>query len=161
LTITHEAIQWEWKTFRILTDQKALDLASIHHFLSGAPWSYGLPLAKLEKALQNSLCFSLLENHKQIGLVRVITDYATYAYLCDVYVLEEFRSLGLGSWMMQCVLEHPELQGLRRISLLTHDAQAFYQRFGFAPMSQPERYMERTHELTKRPWPAPPSLFPA
>ncbi|WP_260706992.1 GNAT family N-acetyltransferase [Edaphobacter flagellatus] len=138
-----EAMQWSRGTFHILTDQNALDLTAIQSFLNNAPWSYGLPLSKLKKALRHSLCFSLLENHVQIGLARVITDYTTYAYLCDVYILEEFRGQGLGSWLIQCVLEHPELQGLRRISLLTHDAQTFYKPLGFAPLLQPERYMER------------------
>jgi GNAT superfamily N-acetyltransferase len=143
LTAAREAIQWKRGTFHILTDQKALDLTAVQYFLSNVPWSYGLSLSKLKKALRHSLCFSLLKNHKQIGFARVITDYATYAYLCDVYILEEFRGQGLGSWLIHCVLEHPELQGLRRISLLTHDAQTFYRPFGFAPLIKPDRYMER------------------
>lgn len=116
---------------------------AVQCFLSNVSWSYGLSLPKLKKALRHSLCFSLLKSHEQIGFARVITDYATYAYLCDVYILQEFRGQGLGSWLIQCVLEHPELKGLRRISLLTHDAQAFYQPFGFAPLLHAERYMER------------------
>lgn len=144
MTAAREAVHWDKGRFHILTDQKSLDLAAVQYFLATASWSYGLSLPQLKKALRNSLCFSLLENHTQIGLARVITDYATYAYLCDVYILEDFRGQGLGSWLIQCVLEHPKLQGLRRISLLTHDAQAFYQPFGFSSLLQPERYMERS-----------------
>jgi ribosomal protein S18 acetylase RimI-like enzyme len=141
--LKQKSIQWQRGIFRINTELEALDLVTVHHFLSEAPWSHGISASMLRTALENSLCFSLFENHKQIGLARVITDYTTYAYLCDVYLQEEFRAQGLGSWLIRCVLEHPQLKNLRRISLLTHDAQKFYERFEFEPLDRPERYMER------------------
>ena len=143
MALEQKYVRWERGIFQINTDLAALDAVTVHQFLSAAPWSHGISAPTLKIALENSLCFSLFENHRQIGLARVITDYATYAYLCDVYLREDFRGQGLGSWLIRCVLEHPQLKNLRRVSLLTHDAQAFYERFGFEPLDRPERYMER------------------
>jgi GNAT superfamily N-acetyltransferase len=130
--------------FSVSTDQTRLDAAAIHDFLSNESyWARGIPRAVLEKALSHSLCFGLYSGTAQIGLARVITDCATYFYLCDVYVLESVRGRGLGRWLIECVMRHPELQGLRRRSLVTADAHGLYAQFGFVSPANPERYMEK------------------
>ena len=91
------------------------------------------------------MCFGLFHGENQIGLARVVTDRATFAYLCDVYVLEEFRGKWLGVWLMECVMSHPDLQGLRRFSLATRDAHGLYEKFGFAELKKPESRMEIVH----------------
>ena len=129
--------------YLISTDPAKLDPVAVHAFLTTAYWSPGIPLAVVKKALENSLCFGLYHQGKQVGLVRVVTDHATYGYLCDVYVLEAHRGKGLGHWMVECVMSHPELQDLRRFTLATKDAHGVYAAFGFTPLTAPERMMER------------------
>jgi N-acetylglutamate synthase-like GNAT family acetyltransferase len=129
--------------FTISTDPGRLDVDAIHAFLATSYWAEGIPREILERALRNSLCFGLYEGEgRQIGLARVITDAATYAYLCDVYVLPEWRGRGLGIWMMECVMAHPDLQGLRRFSLVTRDAHELYRPFGFTEIASPGGHME-------------------
>jgi ribosomal protein S18 acetylase RimI-like enzyme len=106
-----------------------------------AYWALGRPLETVQRSLQNSLCFGVYQGDRQIGLARVITDYATYGYLCDVYVIDEYRGRGLGVWLIGCVLRHPGLQSLRKFSLTTRDAQELYRRFGFTEVTEPQRYM--------------------
>ena len=132
--------------FKISTDPGALDTSAVFGFLAQAKWWTDLTEESLDRALRNSLCFSLLEANRQIGLARVVTDYVTYAYLCDVYIVEERRRQGLGSWLVRCVLEHPELKGLKRVALLTHDAQTFYLGLDFRFASHPNCYMEHLLE---------------
>ncbi|HTX20120.1 MAG TPA: GNAT family N-acetyltransferase [Bacteroidota bacterium] len=129
----------------VTTDVSRFDLSAIHDFLTHCYWSEGIPRETVERAISHSLCFGLLEGEKQIGLARVISDFATYAYLCDVYVLEAYRGRGLGTWLMSCVVSHPALQGLRRFTLLTRDAHALYRKFGFGESKHPGRYMEIHH----------------
>jgi GNAT superfamily N-acetyltransferase len=130
--------------FTVSTDPGRLDVAAIHDFLCNESyWAHGIPLDVLEKALAHSLCFGLYSGAKQVGLARVITDRATYFYLCDVYVLESRRGKGLGRWLIECVVAHPDLQGLRRMSLVTADAHGLYAQFGFVAPAKPERYMEK------------------
>jgi len=131
--------------FTVVTDPLKLDVVAIHRYLTRAYWSEGIPQHIVEKALANSLCFGLFQGTQQIGLARVVTDRATYAYLCDVYVLEEFRGKGLGVWLMECVTSHPDLQGLRRFSLATRDAHGLYEKFGFAALKKPQSLMEIVH----------------
>lgn len=135
---------WEARRgeFLITTDPARLDLDAVYGYLSRAYWCEGIPRQTVERAMRQSLCFSLFEGERQIGLVRVVTDCTTFAYLCDVYVLESHQGRGLGTWMMQCVVDHPELQGLRRWHLTTRDAHALYHKVGFVPLSKPERHME-------------------
>jgi GNAT superfamily N-acetyltransferase len=114
--------------FAVSTDPARLDMDVIHGYLSRAYWCEGLPRETLERALRSSLCFGLFERDTQIGFVRVVTDYATFAYVCDVFVLESHQGKGLGTWLMQCVVSHPELQGLRRWHLTTRDAHALYRK---------------------------------
>ncbi|MBB2487129.1 GNAT family N-acetyltransferase [Mitsuaria sp. WAJ17] len=118
-----------------------------HAYLSRAYWSEGISLALVQRAIEHSLCIALrcaegegLE--VQVGFARMVTDRATYAYLCDVYVLEAHRRQGLADWMMQTLLRHPDLQGLRRLQLVTRDMQSLYARHGFQPLGHPERGME-------------------
>jgi GNAT superfamily N-acetyltransferase len=128
--------------FTVSTDPARLDVQAIHAFLSTSYWAEGIPRETVERSLRNSLCFGLYGGERQIGLARMITDKATYAYLCDVYVLPEWRGRGLGAWMMECVMAHPDLQGLRRFSLVTRDAHELYRPFGFTEIANPGRYME-------------------
>jgi ribosomal protein S18 acetylase RimI-like enzyme len=128
--------------FSVSTDPARLDLDAVHAFLSSSYWAEGIPRDLLARALRNSLCFGLYEGERQVGLARVITDGATFAYLCDVYVLPEWRGRGLGVWLMEAVMEHPDLQGLRRFSLVTRDAHALYRRFGFEEIANPGSHME-------------------
>lgn len=129
--------------YLVSTDPAKLDPQAAHAYLTTSYWSPGIPLAVVKKALENSLCFGLYHQGKQVGLSRVVTDHATYAYLCDVYVLEAHRGKGLGHWMVECVMSHPELQNLRRFGLATKDAHGVYAAFGFTPLKAPERMMER------------------
>jgi GNAT superfamily N-acetyltransferase len=128
--------------YLISTDPAQFDLDAIHAYLVCAYWCEGIPRETMERAIANSLCFALLRGKAQIGFARVVTDSATYAYLCDVYVLEEYRDKGLGKWLMECVTGHPGLQGLRRFSLATRDAHGLYSQFGFRELSKPESMME-------------------
>ncbi len=133
---------WEKGIYTVRAGAAAQDFDAAYALLSAAPWASGLTRESLRRALLNSLCFSLFEEDRQIGLARVISDFATYAYLCDVYILESHRRRHLGSWLISCVLDHPDLAQLKRIALITHNAQDFYRRFGFEFPSQ-DHYMER------------------
>ena len=128
--------------YRITTDPRKLDLDAIHGFLSRSFWAEGIPKATVAKAIANSLCFGLFDGDDQVGFARVVTDRATYAYLCDVYVLEKHRGLGLGKWLIETVMAHPDLQGLRRFQLVTRDAHGLYSRHGFDAPISPDRHME-------------------
>lgn len=128
--------------FRITTDPRRLDLDAVHASLARSYWADGIPKDVVAKSIAGSLCFGLFDAERQIGFARVITDGATFAYLGDVYVLEEYRGRGLGIWLMETVCAHPDLQGLRRFVLLTRDAHSLYRKFGFTPLADPARYME-------------------
>lgn len=128
--------------YRITTDRESMDAGAIHGYLSRSYWARGRPRSVVEKSIRHSFCFGLFEGAAQIGFARVVTDYATFAYLADVFVLESHHGLGLGKWLMECVMAHPELQGLRKWSLATRDAHGLYARHGFTPLSRPEDHME-------------------
>jgi len=128
--------------FLLSTDPERLDLDVIHPFLTESYWARGIPRDVVARSIQNSLCFAVYTRGKQVGFARVISDFATYAYIGDVFVLEAFRGRGLGTWMMEAIMQHPRLQELRRWNLLTRDAHALYAQFGFTPLRTPERYME-------------------
>jgi GNAT superfamily N-acetyltransferase len=128
--------------YSISTNPARLDVTAIHGYLTRSYWCPGIAREVVERSVRNSLCFGLYHNNAQVGLARVITDRATYAYLCDVYILEEHRGHGLGKWLMQTVLSHPSLQGLRRFMLATRDAHGLYQQFGFREVVEPQRHME-------------------
>jgi len=131
------------KGFHISTDKYLLDFDTIYRYLDqDSYWSKGIPRERLQKAIQNSICFGIYLQNKQVGFARVATDQATFAYICDVFVLPDYRGLGLSKWLIQTVVAHPELQGLRRWSLATADAHGLYAQFGFTPITRPERWME-------------------
>ncbi|MBK0414312.1 MULTISPECIES: GNAT family N-acetyltransferase [Chromobacterium] len=127
----------------ISTDKHRLDVALIHAFLHDhAPWAKGIPRATVEQAIAGSLCFGAYLDGRQVGFARVVTDLATFGYLCDVFVVPECRGRGYARQLMQCVAAEPALARLRRIVLVTSNAHPVYRPFGFAALEHPERYME-------------------
>lgn len=130
--------------FHVSTDPARLNLDLIHAYLAHESyWAKGIARALVERSLAHSLNFGLYEGPAQIGFARVVTDYATYGYLNDVFVLEPWRGRGLGVWLLACVVAHPALQTLLRFSLATRDAQALYEKVGFRALRYPERHMEK------------------
>ncbi len=125
------------------TDKARLDLDVIHGFLSASYWSPNVPREIVRRAIDNSLCFGVYIGDAQVGFARVITDLATFAYLADVFILEAYRGRGLSKRLMDAIVSHPQLQGLRRWTLITRDAHALYARYGFTPLATPDRFMER------------------
>lgn len=138
-------MEWSTSEFLISTDKTLLQVDAIHHFLSTqAYWCLGIPKSTVQKAISSSLCFGLYDNvqKKQIGFARVVTDTATFAWLCDVYIEPESRGKGLSKWLMECVVAHPDLKNLRRICLATKGAHGLYEKFGFEKTKTPEYWME-------------------
>jgi len=141
--------------FTISTDPGRLDLPAIHGFLTRSYWAQGIDQATVRLAVENSLCFGVFHGERQVGFARLVTDQATFAYLADVFIIEEFRGRGLAKWMMSVIADHPPLQRLRRWLLATRDAHELYRRYGFTELAAPARFMER-HDPTvyQRPPPA-------
>ncbi len=152
-----ESAEYRRGEFFITTDRTRLDLDLIHTFLTNCYWAKGIPREVVARSIEHSLCFGIYDGAgekfpllpksgrsgaPQVGFARVITDFATIAYLGDVFVLESHRGRGLGKWMMECIMQHPALQGLRRWILLTRDAHGLYQQFGFTALKAADRYME-------------------
>jgi GNAT superfamily N-acetyltransferase len=133
-------------TYEISTDPSRLQLDAIHAYLTRSYWSPGIPKEVVARAIANSVCFGLYDlqgpTDTQVGFARVVTDKASFAYLADVYVLEEHRRQGLSKRLVEAVLGHPELQGMRRFLLATKDAHGLYAQFGFKPPARPENFME-------------------
>jgi ribosomal protein S18 acetylase RimI-like enzyme len=129
--------------YAITTDVGKMDLLAVHEFLSNSYWAKGIPRETLERAIANSICFAVLKGTALVGFARVTTDRATFAYLADVFVLPEHRGRGLAKRLMDAVLAHADLQGLRRWVLVTRDAHRLYQQYGFKPLARAEGYMER------------------
>ena len=131
-------------SYTITTDRSQLDLPLIHRYLSeDSYWSKGIPFEIVRKSIENSLCFGVFQDENQVGFARVITDFASFAYLADVFILPEYRGHGLSKMLMKTIHEHPELQGLRRWMLATADAHGLYSQFDWKPLAAPERFMER------------------
>jgi GNAT superfamily N-acetyltransferase len=128
--------------YEISTRPERLDVAVIHAFLTQSYWSPGIPRSVVERAIRNSLCFGLYWKSGQVGFARIVTDKATFAYLADVFVLEAHRGKGLSKWLMQVIVDHEDLQGLRRFLLGTRDAHGLYKQFGFDELASPSRMME-------------------
>jgi GNAT superfamily N-acetyltransferase len=137
------AEEWRRGEYVISTDKNRFDLGVVHGFLSTSYWAAGIPLEIVKKSIEHSLSFGVYKGEQQVGFARVVTDYATFAYIGDVFILEEFRGQGLSKWMMEIIADHPELQGLRRWLLLTRDAHRLYEKTGFVKPRTPERYMEK------------------
>lgn len=131
--------------FLISTDRARLNIKLIHRFLTDSYWAKNIPYTAVEKSINHSLCFGVYHTNQQVGFARVISDYATFAYLADVFILEEYRGRGLSRWLMEYIFHHPELQNLRRWTLVTRDAHELYRKFGFTGLQKPERYMEILH----------------
>lgn len=129
------------------TDKEKLDLSVIHGYLQRSYWAEKIPFHVVSKSVENSRCVGVYRNGKQVGFARVITDYSTFAYLGDVFILEEHRGQGLSKWLIQFIVEDPELQSLRRWLLATRDAHGLYEKVGFQPLKTPERFMERPNPL--------------
>ncbi len=136
-------MEWQRDEFTVTCDPKKADLEVIAGFLGQSYWAKGIPPSLVQKSIQHSLNFILLRGQVQIGYARVISDRATFGYLGDVFVLPEYRGRGLGKWLLECVLAHPELQGFRRWILATLDAHTLYAKFGFARLGKPELFMEK------------------
>jgi GNAT superfamily N-acetyltransferase len=135
---------WERGEYSITTDRSRLDLAFIHNFLTNETyWAVGRSAEVVKRSLDNSICLGIYKKTEQVGFARVVTDFATFAWLADVFVVPEHRGHGLAKWLMEVILAHPELQGFRRWVLATKDAHSLYAQFGFIPLHRPERWLER------------------
>ncbi len=142
--------EWQKGEYTISTNDAWLDIALLHDYLSNRSyWAKGRTRAVIEHSIANSLAFGLYRSTRQVGFARVVTDYATFAYLADVFVLEEERGHGLGKWLMETIVQHPQLQGLRRWLLVTRDAHGLYRQAGFTALQKPERWMERFYDAAQ------------
>ena len=137
--------EWRRGEYEISTDPARIDIDVVHGYLRRSYWAEDIPREVVARAVSNSLNFGLYAAGGQVGFARVITDHATYAYIADVFVLEEHRGRKLAVWLMECVAAHPRLQGLRRWSLGTADAHKLYEKSGFTSMANPERWMEKAY----------------
>lgn len=132
-------------SYLISTDRARLDLGAIQEYLSCSYWAQGRSLATIEASIEHSLCFGLYAGEQQVGFARVVTDYATFGWLCDVYVLESHRGRGLGKWLVRCVVAHPALRELKIFLLATSDAHELYRRYGsFEELPTAEKWMARS-----------------
>jgi GNAT superfamily N-acetyltransferase len=134
--------RWTRDAFAVSCDPADQDVDVIHAFLVESYWAKGVPRETVARSIRGSLCFALLDGSRQVGFARVISDRATIAYLADVFVLPEYQRRGFGRWLVECVLGHPELQGIRRWMLGTRDAHGLYRKLGFKPLARPEWLME-------------------
>jgi GNAT superfamily N-acetyltransferase len=133
---------WTQQPFSVSTERGQMDIDVIHRYLARSYWSPGIPREIVLRAMDHSICFGLFHATEQIGFARIVSDWATFAYLADVFVLEEWRGRGLSKFLMSCIMQHPELRNLRRWMLATKDAHGLYEQFGFARVARPERLME-------------------
>lgn len=128
--------------YELSDDRNRIDGDFVYRELSNSYWAEAIPRALTDKSIANSLCFGVYSNGTQVAFARVISDFATFAYLCDVIVTDAHRGAGIGKWMMEAIMEHPDLQNLRRFMLATLDAHTLYTRFGFQPPKHPDRLLE-------------------
>jgi len=135
---------WRRNDYEISTDRARLDLDLIHDFLSRhSYWAAGRARDVVARSIENSLPFGIYQGSDLVGFARIVTDYATFAWIADVFILPAHRGHGLSKWLMEVIISHPQLQGFRRWVLATKDAHGLYERFGFIPLHRPERWMER------------------
>ncbi|NTS40161.1 GNAT family N-acetyltransferase [Flavisolibacter sp. BT320] len=135
-------MEWTKDAYRITTDKEQINVDYVHGFLSQTYWAENIPLDTVRRSIEGSLCFSVFYGDQQVGFARVITDSATFAYLADVFIDESFRGRGLSKWLVEVIIGHPNLQGLRRFLLGTRDAHGLYQQFGFQPLSTIAPWMQ-------------------
>jgi len=138
-----EKTEWIKDGYLVSTDKSKIDVETVHHFLSRSYWAENIPLDVVRKSIENSLCFGMYHEEKLVGFARAISDFATFAYLADVFILPEERGKGLSKWLLAIILEHPQLQALRRFTLATRDAHSLYAQFGFSLFDKPERWMQK------------------
>jgi GNAT superfamily N-acetyltransferase len=138
-------MDWQKDEYSISTDKSKLDVGMIHHFLyTTAHWAIGRPMSIVRKSIENSLCFGLFDADQQIGFARIVTDGSTVGWICDMFILPSHRGKGLGKWLVECMMEHPDVKGLRRILLNTRDAHNLYKKYaGFRPLLAPESWLEK------------------
>lgn len=135
-------MDWQKGPFRITTNKSKLNISYIHQYLSTESyWASNIPFETVRKSIEGSLCFGVFYDDRQVGFARMITDGATFGYLADVFIDESYRGKGLGKWLMDTIMSHPELQGFRRIMLATRDAHGLYAKSGFTPLTFTERWM--------------------
>lgn len=140
--------------YLISTDKSKLDIGVIHHFLSQSSyWAKHIPEETVRRSVEGSFCFGVYHHGKQVGFARLITDFATMAYLADVFIVEEYRGRGLSKWLLACITGLPELQGLRRWMLGTRDAHSLYEKSGFKPLAKPEIFLEKVRPNAYHPQP--------
>jgi N-acetylglutamate synthase-like GNAT family acetyltransferase len=137
-----QIIELQRDRFTISTDPARLNIDAIADMLSRAYWAIGRPRERTERAIRNSLVFGVYDGGRQIGVARVVTDYSIFAYLCDVFIHEEYRAHGLGKWLIQAIMAHPDLAGMRRWVLVTNDAHGLYRQYGFTSLDDPEEWMQ-------------------
>lgn len=133
---------WFRGDYEISTDPARIDVNVVHEFLTDCYWAKGIPADTVRRSIENSICFGIYHGKQQVGFARIISDCATFAYLADVFVLPRYRGRGLSRWLMECIVGHPDLQGLRRWMLGTQDAHGLYAKFGFAAIKTPDIWME-------------------
>ena len=137
-----QVLNWTKENFTISTDKSWLDIPYVHDYLSNKSyWAENIPLDIVRKSIEGSICFGIYENRQQVGFARVITDKACFAYLADVFIDQHYRGLGLSKWLIEVILDYPDLQGLRRFLLATRDAHGLYEQFGFSLLTFPEKWM--------------------
>ena len=138
-------MEWQREPYKISTDKTNLDVGMIHHFLyTTAHWAIGRPMSIVRKSIENSLCFGLYDGDQQVGFARIVTDGATVGWICDMFILPSHRRSGLGRWLVECMMDHPDVKGLRRILLNTRDAHELYTKYaGFRPLLSPESWLEK------------------
>ena len=133
---------WSKGDYEISTDPARIDISMVHEFLTNSYWATGIPLETVRRSIENSISFGVYHGQKQVGFARIISDQATFAYLADVFISPAYRGRGLSQWLMECIVSHPDLQGLRRWMLATKDAHGLYAKFGFTVIRSPETWME-------------------
>jgi GNAT superfamily N-acetyltransferase len=144
------AHEWQRGDYVISTERARLNINLIHDYLSNSSyWAMGRSIETVRRSIEHSLPFGLYKDDEQIGFARVVTDYATFAWMADVFILDSFRGRGLAKWLVKVMLTHPELQGFRRWTLATKDAHGLYSQFGFTELKRPERWMERRDPQTQ------------
>jgi GNAT superfamily N-acetyltransferase len=135
-------MEWTKDDFIITTEKSMIDATYVHWFLTNSYWAEGIPIETVQKSIEGSLCFSIVYLNHQVGFARLITDEATFAYLADVFIDENFRGRGLSKWLLEVIMNYPTLQGLRRFLLATRDAHGLYEKFGFTALTHADRWMQ-------------------
>jgi GNAT superfamily N-acetyltransferase len=133
---------WSKGDYEISTDPARIDVVLVHEFLTNSYWAKGISAETVKKSIENSICFGVYFGRQQVGLARIISDLATFAYLADVFIAPDYRGRGLSRWLLECILGHSDLHGLRRWMLATKDAHGLYEKLGFTTLKSPESWME-------------------